>query len=227
MADREQINVGCRLASGLTLHVMKRIPNGDPAFKDMGTLTLAGTRPARPLPPGVEGRQEAFTMVDREAFEAWWEENKDGALVTGGAVFLPDDNSEVVQTEEARKVDAAREALAQREAGLAENEGEIAAARRAQWDREQAEREARWRQDIATRDQEAKERQEQERLAAKTDAERQAKEADEREAADRQEAERVERENMLPAEGQDPEGKDGDNDQGGDRPTNVGGTEAS
>ena len=85
MDERETVSVGCRLPNGLQLHVMERT-HGDPPFKDRGMIILDGLNSRR---TGLTTRTEAFTAVDKELFDIWYEENKDGGLVTGGAVFMP------------------------------------------------------------------------------------------------------------------------------------------
>ena len=87
MDERETVSVGCRLPNGLQLHVMQRT-HGDPPFKDRGMITLDGLN-SRHTGQAFPTRTEAFTAVDKELFDIWYEENKDGGLVTGGAVFMP------------------------------------------------------------------------------------------------------------------------------------------
>ena len=87
MDERETVSVGCRLPNGLQLHVMQRT-HGDPPFKDRGTIMLDGLN-SRRTGQAFPTRTEAFTAVDKELFDIWYEENKDGGLVTGGAVFMP------------------------------------------------------------------------------------------------------------------------------------------
>lgn len=128
MADREMVNVGCKMPRGIELHVMKRVPGGDPPMQDMGVITLAGYRPpsANPAPTA---KTEAFTAVDKELFDIWFEENKSNSLVTSGVIFVQEQASDALAARDGAKVGPKPEPAAKAERSGREDGAKVSAER--------------------------------------------------------------------------------------------------